>query len=193
MEKTNGGRLKHGSISKGTRVMMIRANETCFGDEDRVQAVYRLDRPQGKGRKCRGGGLITYVNTVHTAHCEPLAHMNAATAHVEAQWIKIHRPNCKNVVICNVYRQPTGELSRLTEYLDECLQSLNLAITEVYVLGDFNVNYQNKTSPDFKKLNFFVKAIGFSQLISNTTRNTDKSKSLIDLVLANARSRHSGS
>ena len=58
---------------------------------------------------------------------------------------------------------------------------------EIFMLGDMNVNYKNKSSKDFKKLNFFVKANGLSQEIVTSTRNSDKTKSLLDIVLTNAR------
>ena len=55
----------------------------------------------------------------------------------------------------------------------------------MFLLGDMNVNHQNKSSPAFKKLNFLVRSNGLSQHISSTTRNTDNSKSLIDLAISN--------
>ena len=55
------------------------------------------------------------------------------------------------------------------------------------MLGDLNVNYKNKSSPNFKKFYFFAKSSGLIQHIHTTTRNTDKSKSLIDLALSNTK------
>ena len=57
----------------------------------------------------------------------------------------------------------------------------------MFLMGDLNVNYKNKSSPDYKKFNFFVQSNSLSQHISNTTRNTDKSKSLLDLALTNSK------
>ena len=56
----------------------------------------------------------------------------------------------------------------------------------LFLVGDLNVNYQNKSAASYKKLHFFVQSNSFSQLISTITRNTDKSKSLIDLVITNS-------
>ena len=57
----------------------------------------------------------------------------------------------------------------------------------MFLLGDLNVNYKNKSSLTFKKFNFFARSTGLTQFISTTTRNTDKSKSLIDLALTNSK------
>ena len=130
---------------------------------------------------------MTYVHKTHASVSESIPHLNVSNGFVEAQWVKIHRPKCKNVVICNIYRPPTGDIGEFTDYLENCLGTLNLDKTEIFILGDFNVNYKNKASAVFKKLNFCIKATGFSQLITNTTRNTDKSKTLLDLILTNSK------
>ena len=148
--------------------------------------MYRQDRNYKAVGKKRGGGLVTYIHSRHAAECEVLQDISRSDRNIEAQWFIINRLNCKNVVICNMYRPPTGKLDKLIEYLDESIQLLDLAKVEVFVMGDLNVNYKNKVPNDYKKLNFFVKANGLTQIINNTTRNTDKSQSLIDLILTNS-------
>ena len=54
-------------------------------------------------------------------------------------------------------------------------------------MGDWNVNYKNKLSPAYKKLLFLDNMHGLRQIIEETTRNTDKSKTLIDLILTNSK------
>ena len=71
--------------------------------------------------------------------------------HIKAQWIYIHRPSCKNVYVSNMYRLPNGDLKKAIMYLDECLMSVNVGKTNVFLLGDMNVNYKNKKSPNLKK------------------------------------------
>ena len=148
---------------------------------------YRLDRVGRAGRGKRGGGLLTYVNNKHSSVSESLVELNISGNHVELQWTLIHRPNCKNIVVCNVYRPPSGDLKAALSSLDDCLKTVNTSKLNVFVIGDMNVNYQNKASQMYKKLHFFSQSNGLTQYISNTTRNTDKSKSLIDLALTNSR------
>ena len=63
----------------------------------------------------------------------------------------------------------------------------SLAKTDIFILGDMNVNYKNKSSRDFKKVSFFAQSNGLTQHIKNTTRNTDKSKSLLDIAFSNSK------
>ena len=149
--------------------------------------LYRQDRDLNVVAKKRGGGLLTYIKKEHAADSEPLDDYNKSNGDIEAQWSIIYRPHCKNVVICNVYRPPTGNLEKALSYLDEMLRMFEMDKFEIYVMGDMNVNYKNKLSKNFKKLNFFTKANGLTQKIMNSTRNSDKSKSLLDIVLTNSR------
>ena len=149
---------------------------------------YRLDRPTGpKTKKKRGGGLITYVSEKYASVCEPLIELDRSDKNIETQWILLHRANCKNVVTCNLYRPPNGNLKKVLDYLDDCVKSLNISKLGLFLIGDWKVDYQNRQSPNYKKLNFFGTSNGLSQFIKNTTCNTNKTTSLIDLALTNSK------
>ena len=150
---------------------------------------FRLDRDKGatsrKGK--RGGGLITYINNKFASRSEVLENMSISNEHVEALWVHINMPFCKNMYVCNMYRPPSGDLKKAISYLDECLKLINLDKNNVFLLGDMNVNYKNKKSPNFKRFNFFAQSNGMTQFIKNATRNTDKTNSLIDIALSNSK------
>ena len=150
--------------------------------------IFRQDRGAISKSRKRRGGLLTYVNKKHAAHCEPLLELGASNENIETQWTLIHRPNCKNVVVCNVYRPPNGNLDKAVKHLNECLKSLSLCKVDIFIVGDLNINYKNKTSANYKKkLHFFVQSNGLSQIINNITRHTNKTKSLIDLAITNSK------
>ena len=160
--------------------------ETKLFDIDGFE-IFRQDREIRAGRNKRGGGLITYVCSTLASSCEPLVDLDVSNEWMEAQWIYIHRPDCKNIIICNVYRPPSGDLKKAIVYLENCLKTINMEKVNIFVMGDFNVNYKNKRSPEYKKLHFFAQTNTLSQCINTTTRNTDKTKSLLDLVLTNSK------
>ena len=149
--------------------------------------LYRADRAAKGKKKKRGGGLITYIKNKYSSSCEQLGELNVSDKNLEAQWFLIHRPHCKNVVICNLYRPPSGNLDKAVSYLGECFDTINTDKSDVFILGDLNVDFQNKSSPSFKKVNFFAQSRGLAQLVSTTTRNTSKSQTLLDVVLSNSR------
>ena len=160
-------------------------NQTTLQFSDFV--AYRQDREVGAGVKSRGGGLLTLINSKHAADCENLVDISKVCQDIEAQWLYLRRPHCRDVVICNVYRPPGGNLEKAIKYLDDSVRNFDLSKVELFLLGDLNVDYKNKTSPNYKKLSFFVQSNGLLQLIHNTTRNTSNSSSLLDLILTNSK------
>ena len=103
----------------------------------------------------------------------------AVNEHVEAQWLYFHNRQCKDMVVCNIYRPPNGDLKKAITYWDDCLKTLNLSKINLFLLGDFNINY--------KKFSFFVQSNSLTQHITATTRNSDKTKSLLDLAISNSK------
>ena len=128
---------------------------------DRKTSV-RCSKKGSRGAIKRGGGLVTYVH-----NAGPPQHFNHAPG----------GPMGKNT---------PSPLQR--RYCREHIQAPGWKpSTSVFLMGDLNVDYKNKSSPDYKKLNFLIKSNGLSQLITQTTRNTDKSKSLLDIILTNSK------
>ena len=149
--------------------------------------LLRQDRLSKKKSGKRGRGLMTYVRDSHSSLCEELEDLNTSNENIEAQWTLIHRPHCKNIVIGNLYRPPTGDLVKTFNYLDECLGSINLSKVNLFLVGDLNINLLDKTSDAYKKANFFFQSNGLTQYINTSTRNTEKNNSLIDEALSNSK------
>ena len=147
--------------------------------------VERQDRDLGNTTKKRGGGLITYINANKFPDYVVLDKLSTSTTFTEAMWIKIKRRRCKDLVVCNLYRPPNGNLKDAIDYLNKSLLSINISKVDLYIMGDMNIDYLNKASPFFKKLNFFEKSNSLTQIISETIRHTDKSSTLLDLILTN--------
>ena len=117
---------------------------------------------------------------------EELSEVSASSGDLEAQWLKINRNQARNIILCNIYRPPTGSTHNALEALNKALNKLNLRRKDFFLLGDFNINYKSKKSPDYKKLSFFESVNSLSQIITSATRVSANSKSLIDLILTNA-------
>ena len=150
-------------------------------------AVLRLDRDLVATGKATGGGLITYINSDRFPNFRNLEKLATSSPHIEAQWTEIIRPQGKNVVICNLYRPPQGTLKSALDYLNACLHKLNRGKSSLYIIGDLNIDYLNKTSAAYKSLVFFEKSNQLQQIIQETTRNTDKSSTLLDIVMTDDR------
>ena len=148
--------------------------------------LFRLDRdPVSTGKKT-GGGLITYISDKYKNGLKELDHLHTSNSDLEAQWVRINRDLAKDIVVCNLYRPPTGNVDKAIKTLNKNLCDNSVKNAEVFILGDWNVNYVNKLSNDYKKLSFFEKSNQLTQIISSATRVTQKSKSLLDLIMTSS-------
>ena len=53
-------------------------------------------------------------------------------------------------------------------------------------MGDFNIDWSEKTNPNFKKLLELTKSLGLRQIIRDVTRPTLNKNICIDLILTNS-------
>jgi hypothetical protein len=89
-------------------------------------------------------------------------------------------PKTKPIFVGTYYRPPTQSdfLDRLERFLIQVHQDC-----KIIVLGDFNICTLNTGNPLYNAYNKVIKLFGLTQLITEPTRVTDKSKSLIDHIL----------
>ena len=140
--------------------------------------MYRKDRKKG------GGGLIAYISSTiasKTVKTPTFKHMV-----VLAIEIKI---NNKDLLLIGAYRPPKvtgkdyyftleGELSSLFMWGEMQKQALVL-------MGDLNLNRLDTNKREGKILKTLEDAFGLECLITNPTRITDLSSTLIDVMLMN--------
>lgn len=132
--------------------------------------ILRADRPS------RGGGVAFYIkehikfsklNTVEVQGIELLA-------------IKIHLKKKSTLAVCLIYRPPSTPYIALN-HLDDVFCQLSLEFDSMIVLGDFNVNLL-ADSNDSKLIKAITRRFDLVQLITEPTRITNTSISLIDHI-----------
>ena len=149
--------------------------------------LYRLDRSwlgQGNAVK-KGGGVCCYVSDKYIASSTEYEDLNCSNSDLERQWIVIQQKMTKPVIVCNLYRNQTGSLKAALDYTGQCLHKINLHDSrEIFIIGDFNVDYKDPTNPDTKLIKKWERQMSLSQIIKNTTRYSVKN-STIDLIFTN--------
>ena len=148
--------------------------------------LHRFDRDPSLSKK-RGDGLIVYLNQKTNLEAHLLYEASISNADIEMQWLNLKAEKSRNILLCNVYRPPNGKVPLAIKHLDNTLQSLRRQNSvDIFMLGDLNIDYTNKTAPSYKKLKFVITSNSLKQIITTTTRNTVSSSSLIDLILTNS-------
>ena len=132
----------------------------------------RMDR-QGK----IGGGTAVYVRDGIPFKI----HFDLMNYNLENCMIEISRPKTKKMFICCIYRTPNNPLHN---YLTELNERPNNS--EFILLGDFNVDHTNNSRSSSKQLlNIFSRKLHLDQLITKSTRITETSQTIIDLIFVN--------
>ena len=84
-----------------------------------------------------------------------------------------------------MYRPPTGDVHTFFHVLENVLSFDDLNGKEIWILGDFNINFLKRTDKSTKLAIEFARVCGFQQLIQSATHLTGFGKSCIDLIFTN--------
>ena len=99
--------------------------------------------------------------------------------------IEIRKPNSKPFIVVNWYRPPNSPMG-LFSHLENLIARLDLTNLEFFLLGDMNVDMASTNNDNnVRLLGNIADIYGLRQLISEPTRITDKSATVIDLIFTN--------
>ena len=101
---------------------------------------------------------------------------------IECQWLEITNPNQRYFIFCNAYRPPQGDIDEFVTYLESCLKLLDFTTHDVFIIGDFNIDFLERQNPLKKKLKEFLAQTGFTNLFTTLTRYTPNKNSALDHI-----------
>ena len=147
--------------------------------------LYRLDRAwtdiNGQVYK-RGGGVGLYVKNSYIVN-DSISTLNISEKHVECIWIQVMLPNRRNLIVGSLYRPPDGSMDDFIRYLTDTIDIIKKNYHgEIYLLGDFNINYLDQKDNSTKRLKEFEQSTGLSQLIKDPTRQ----QNVLDMIFTDS-------
>ena len=157
-------------------------SETKLKDH-KLTEVFKINGFQTPFRKDNdsngGGGLLVYVkNGINARRREDLE-----TNNISCLWLEISPANTKSFLVDNIYRPPDSRV----EYNDRFEDFIDIVINEgkeFILLGDFNKNLRDADID--REWGNFTTSLGLTQLVTEPTRNTKDSKTLIYHIYTNA-------
>lgn len=124
----------------------------------------------------RGGGAGIYVHNKYS-----YSRINVDTS-VEQCWINLKIGN-KFYAIGSVYRPPGSGYAQFLSVLEDTLSLVLPLCDEVVLLGDFNIDMYKRHEPATSSLNSVFQTYGLTQMITDATRISQNSSTLIDLIV----------
>ena len=131
----------------------------------------------------KGGGTGFYIRDDITFSQDGLTGYNCSSKDIECCWLQIINSNAKDMLLCVVYRPPTGNVGNFCDTLSSTMEEIgNNTNKEIFILGDFNINYLDKNDVNTKILLQMELNIGLRQVINEPTRG----RNIIDLIYTNS-------
>lgn len=133
--------------------------------------VYRKD-------KGRGGGVCMYVKNTLKSNKITLNDINHPG--IEDIYVTIQRNKLPSLIIACIYRHPKAT-SDSFDYLNSTFQLLCLSKKSFYIFGDLNEDLNSRPN----RLSKIIDNNKLCQLIDKPTRITEKSRTLLDVLITN--------
>jgi len=161
---------------------ILSVNETRL-DEHIIDSIVNINGYSivRNDRNRDGGGVaIYYRNCTNT-----VLRYDLIPEDLEAICIEVKQAKSKPILIASVYRPPNTS-TEIFKKIEILMQNLDQENKEVIILGDFNCDILSSTiSNHTRKFLDLIEVFQFDQAITQPTRITPNSETLIDVALTN--------
>ena len=140
---------------------------------------YQMLRSDRGHRK--GGGVAIYAKNDIKFKVRPDLHIEGT----ENIFIEILNNDAKNVIVGVIYRPPVHNIDIYLENFEACLSVIAQENKNIYLMGDLNINLLKKETYSTSKFISLLSSYTFHSHISNPTRISDTSQTLIDNIFSN--------
>ena len=123
------------------------------------KSLFRQDQKYRTGN-VKGGGLCIYIDSKFGPYCKINTDVSTCTTDFELLCLDVKKPGNWYMTILCLY-------SPFVNYLENVLKKLK---AEIWILGDINVDYLNRTDENRTKYLCVFKKFGLRQYIENITR-----------------------
>ncbi len=141
--------------------------------------IARFDNPT----KQHGGGIVVYVSQTFAYEFYDINVMFPKIKFpidTEVKVAKIKPPCSKPIILIVIYKPPhVSQLKKFTDMFKELIEQLNKLQLDIICAGDFNIDFASDSNTKYQLINI-SKTYGLKQVISEPTRVTEKTSTLLD-------------
>ena len=147
----------------------------------RGKTLFRQDRIYGN-RVSRGGGVCIFIDNKFGPYSVINAECSMCNNDFEILSLDVTRPGHRFMTIICIYRPPRGKHILFVKFLEYILKKTK---SEIWIMGDFNVDYLNRGDTNRQRYIDLFKKYGMKQYIENITRPNNRGGTCIDWVISN--------
>lgn len=130
-----------------------------------------------KDRDSRGGGIAVFIKK--SLNYKIIDSNNI----IEQLWFSV-KIKCSTYIFGTIYRPPSMNYKTFVDELEISFTLCTSISDNIFCLGDININMLARTSPFTKYFMEFLECLNLCQHISDPTRITQSSESLIDVIIS---------
>ena len=169
-----------------SKVDILQINESKLDSTVHDDEVYipgfEIVRKDRKVNGRNGGGVCIYLRT----NLNYRIRNDLNNDHLECLFVEISKPRSTPFLVGTWYRPPNSPPNLFSEF-EKVIAKIDAENKELYLLGDINCNLLPEANTyDSSYLTNIFDIFGLSQLITEPTRVTPVSKTLIDLCITNS-------
>ena len=143
-----------------------------------------------KDREKRGGSVCVYIRN-HISAKEINISQVSSNEHIEILSLKIQVNMNKSIVVTTIYRSPSAPISAMDD-IHDLLEYHVSSKLDFFIVGDMNIDFntpaKTKNKP-YKLCARWLKKFKLEQIVTQSTRVTQKSSTTIDWIITNRRDR----
>ena len=157
-----------------------------FLDDSVYDYMYKIDGYNvfSKNRNRHGGGVLLYIKD--NVKCEVID--LSVSQMIESIWVKVTL-NSESYAIGVIYRPPSADRNYYKEILNQ-LDFIHANFEKVILMGDLNFDYKFDVSLSSNPVYNIECLYDMKQLITEPTRVTVTTSTLIDVILSNVSQLH---
>ena len=139
------------------------------------KTIFQLDR---EGNNVKKSG-VWYLDNRLSTHCKINSDKSKYSPDFELLCPNITKPGLRFMTIICIYRPPCGKIKPCIDYLKNLFTCTR---NELWILGDFNVDFLDRNNDDLTKFLPLFKIFGLKQLINDIARPNRKLKVVVALI-----------
>ena len=141
--------------------------------------LIRLDRENWSNKK-RGGVCIYIRSSIDFEIVQQFS--DSLGNDIEFIFVKIKPYMQKTINLIGIYRPPDGKYKDFIQHITRILNQIDRSRHETILLGDFNIDFNNKKLIASIKLDHLESKYALKQVIKGNTRVTNMTNTCIDLL-----------
>ena len=146
------------------------------------KTLFRQDRNYRTGN-VKGGGLCVYLDSQFGPYSTINENISICTQDFELLCIDVKKPGNRYMTVICMYRPPKGKHALFLKYLENILKNLK---SEIWILGDINIDYLNRTDDNRTRFLRLFKRFGLRQYIDSITRPNTRGGTCLDWIISNS-------